>query len=180
MLKGQKVEVGGKTPYQKWVESQEIPVIRDFYIEDLRTVPLQPWAFRGGSGAIINLIGTGDLNEGYLSEIPPGGSLKPLRMMYEETVFVIEGNGSTAIWTDEKKKVTFEWGPGAIFAPPLNTWRQHFNASGAKAGAPSCGDVGATGDEHVPQHGFHLQQQLRLQRPLRRRLRKFFRCRRVL
>jgi quercetin dioxygenase-like cupin family protein len=133
MLKGQKPEpIALKSPYQKWAEAQGVPIIKDFYIEDLRTVPLQPWAFRGGTGAIINLIGTGDLNEAYLSEIPPGGSLKPLRMMYEETVFVVEGNGSTAVWTDEKKKVTFEWGPGAIFAPPLNTWRQHFNASGTK------------------------------------------------
>ena len=133
MLKGKEIEpIARKTPYQKWAEAQGVPIIKDFYIEDLRTAELKPWAWRGGSGAIINLIGTGDLNEAYLSEIPPGGKLNPLRMMYEETVFVVEGNGSTAIWTDENKKITFEWGPGAIFAPPLNTWRQHFNASGSK------------------------------------------------
>jgi hypothetical protein len=133
MLKGREIEpVALKTPYQKWAEAQGVPIIRDFYIEDLRTVPLQPWEWRGGNGAIINLIGTGDVNEAYLSEIPPGATLKPLRMMYEETIFVVEGNGSTSIWNDENKKVTFEWGPGAIFAPPLNTWRQHFNASGTK------------------------------------------------
>ena len=32
----QKIEIGGKTPYQKWAEGQGIPIIRDFYIEDLR------------------------------------------------------------------------------------------------------------------------------------------------
>ena len=133
MLKGRDIEpVALKTPYQKWAEVQGVPIIRDFYIEDLRSVPLQPWEWRGGNGAIINLIGTGDVNEAYLSEIPPGGTLKPLRMMYEETIFVVEGNGSTSIWNDANKKVTFEWGPGTIFAPPLNTWRQHFNASGTK------------------------------------------------
>ena len=39
-------------------------------------------------------------------EIPPGGSLKPQRMMYEESIFVVEGNGSTRVWNDENKKVT--------------------------------------------------------------------------
>jgi hypothetical protein len=133
MLKGKEIEpIALKSPYQKWAEAQGVPIIRDFYIENLRTVPLQPWAWRGGKGAIINLIGTGDVNEAYLSEILPGGTLKPLRMMYEETVFVVEGYGSTAIWNDENKKVTFEWGPGSLFSPPLNTWRQHFNGSGEK------------------------------------------------
>ena len=133
MLKGKEIEpIALKTPYQKWAEAQGVPIINDFYIEDLKTVPLEPWAWRGGHGVIINLIGTGDVNEAYVSEISPGGKLNPLRMMYEETVFVVEGSGSTSIWNDEKKKVTFEWGPGAIFAPPLNTWRQHYNASGTK------------------------------------------------
>ena len=133
MLKGKDIEpIALKTPYQKWAEAQGVPIIKDFYIEDLRTLPLKPWQWRGGNGAIINLIGTGDLNEAYLAEISPAGSLKPIRVMFEETVFVVEGNGSTSIWNDEKKKVTFEWGPGAVFAPPLNTWRQHFNASGSK------------------------------------------------
>jgi hypothetical protein len=133
MLKGKEIEpLALKNPYQKWAEAQGVPIIRDFYIEDLRTVPLEPWAWRGGNGAIINLIGTGDVNEAYVAEIPPGGKLNPLRMMYEEAIFVVEGYGSSAIWNDENKKVTFEWGPGSLFSPPLNTWRQHFNGSGEK------------------------------------------------
>ena len=108
MLKGREIKpIALKTPYQKWAEAQGVPIIRDFYIEDLKKVPLQPWEWRGGNGAIINLIGTGDINEAYLSEIPPGDKLKPVRMMYEETIFVVEGNGSTSIWNDENKKVTF-------------------------------------------------------------------------
>ena len=43
MLKGEKIEIGGKTPYQKWIEGQGVPIIRTFYIEDLRKVELAPW-----------------------------------------------------------------------------------------------------------------------------------------
>ena len=63
MIKGQKIEIGGKTPYQKWIEGQGIPVIRDYYIEDLRKVALSPWDWKGGRGVYLNLIGTGDAND---------------------------------------------------------------------------------------------------------------------
>lgn len=132
MIKGQKVEIGGKTPYQKWVASQNIPVIRDFYIEDLRKVALSPWDWKGGRGVYLNLIGTGDANDAYICEIPPGGSLKPQRVLFEEMIFVIEGSGASTIWNDENKKVTFEWQEGSLFSPPINTWRQHFNGSGTR------------------------------------------------
>ncbi len=132
MLKGQKVEVGGRTPYQKWVESHGIPVIRDFYIEDLRKVELAPWAWKGASGAYLNLIGTGDVNDGYLCEMAPGKSTVPQRMIFEEMIYVVEGHGATSVWNDEKRKITFEWQAGSLFSPPLNTWRQHFNGSGSK------------------------------------------------
>ena len=56
MIKGQKIEFGGKTPYQRWIESQGIPIIRTFYLEDLRKVEVAPWDWKGGRGAILNLI----------------------------------------------------------------------------------------------------------------------------
>ncbi len=132
MIKGQKVEIGGKTAYQQWSESQGIPIIKEFYIEDLRAVKLAPWNWKGGNGAILNLIGTGSANDAYLLEIPPGQSIKPQRLLFEEMIFVLEGSGSTAIWNDENRKITFEWQAGSLFSPPLNTTRQHFNASGSK------------------------------------------------
>jgi hypothetical protein len=45
MIKGQKIEIGGETPYQKWIQGQGIPIIREFYIEDLRKVELQNGAY---------------------------------------------------------------------------------------------------------------------------------------
>ena len=132
MIKGQKIEIGGQTPYQKWVESQGIPIIRDFYIEDLRKVELGPWAWKGVRGAYLNLIGTGDVNDAYICEIPPGKSVNPQRLLFEEMIYVVEGNGATTVWNDENHKVTFEWQAGSLFSCPVNTWREHFNGSGVQ------------------------------------------------
>jgi quercetin dioxygenase-like cupin family protein len=132
MIKGQKPEIGGTSAYHKWIESQGIPILREFYIEDLRKVELAPWAWKDARGAYLNLIGTGDVNDGYVLEIAPGKNIAPQRLLFEEIIFVLEGSGSTSVWNDEKKKITFEWQAGSLFSPPANTWRQHFNASGQK------------------------------------------------
>ena len=132
MISGKTAEMEGKTTYRKWVESQGIPVIRDFYIEDIRKVKLEPWEWRGGLGAYVNLIGTGEVNDAYICEIPPGKNLKPQRYIIEEMIYVVRGQGATAVWNDGGKKTTFEWHEGSLFSPPLNTWRQHFNGSGSE------------------------------------------------
>jgi quercetin dioxygenase-like cupin family protein len=132
MIKGQTVEIGGTSAYHKWIESQGIPILREFYIEDLRKVELVPWAWKDARGAYLNLIGTGDVNDGYVLEIAPGKNIAPQRLLFEEIIFVLDGSGSTSVWNDEKKKITFEWQAGSLFSPPANTWRQHFNASGQK------------------------------------------------
>lgn len=132
MIKGQTVEIGGKSAYEKWTGAQGIPILREFYIEDLRTIELAPWDWKGARGAYLNLIGTGDINDAYLCEIQPGKNVKPQRLLFEELIFVLEGNGSTVIWNDEKRKIAFEWQAGSLFSPPANTWRHHFNVSGTK------------------------------------------------
>ena len=48
-------------------------------------------------------------------------------------ILVLSGHGSTKVWNDTGAEVTFEWGPGALFAIPLNANHQHFNGSGTEA-----------------------------------------------
>ena len=119
--------------YVDWQRAQKIPIMRGFFVEDLKNVELAPWDLKGGLAAFINLEGTGAMNDAYVCEISPGEKLKPQRHLYEEMVYVLKGHGATAVWQKDGRKHTFEWGPGSLFAIPLNAAYQHFNGSGHEA-----------------------------------------------
>ncbi|MFQ5683387.1 MAG: ethanolamine ammonia lyase-activating protein [Candidatus Binatia bacterium] len=119
--------------YTEWQRKQKIPIIKGFFVEDIKEVELAPWDFKGGLGAFINLDGTGQTNDAYICEIAAGGKLKPQKHLYEEMVYIAKGHGATSVWQGDGKKQTFEWGPGSLFAVPLNANYQHFNGSGSEA-----------------------------------------------
>jgi quercetin dioxygenase-like cupin family protein len=119
--------------YEAFQRQEGIPVVRGFGVEDLRTVDVKPWARKGGLGTYVNLDGTGGTNDAYVCEIPPGGALAPQRQLYEEMIYVLDGDGSTQVWYDENKNVSFEWRKGSLFAIPLNAWHRHFNGRGDKS-----------------------------------------------
>ena len=118
--------------YRNWQAAQKIPIVRGFFVEDVRAVEVGPWELKGGLGAFINLDGTGGINDAYVCEIPAGGKLKPQKHLYEEMVYIARGHGATTVWHKDGKKHSFEWGPGSLFAIPLNAWYQHFNGSGSE------------------------------------------------
>ena len=119
--------------YKVWQAEQKIPCIRGFFVKDVKTVPVEYWDLKGVPCTFVVLDGTGGTNDGYVCEIPPGGKTKPQKHMYEEMVYVAKGYGATTVWQrDGKKKHTFEWGPGSMFAIPINADYQHFNASGSE------------------------------------------------
>ena len=97
-----------KGPYERWKELEGIPTLRDYYVKDLFTVELTPWESRGGSGLFVNLEGTQGFNDSYVYELAPKESSNPVKHIYEETVYILRGHGATTVWTDEKKKQTFE------------------------------------------------------------------------
>jgi oxalate decarboxylase/phosphoglucose isomerase-like protein (cupin superfamily) len=119
-----------ETPYTRWVKSEGLDIIPSFYVPNLNTVELKPWARRGGRGVYLNHDASRTSNDCYVCEIPAGGKLAPQRQLFEEMVMILSGRGSTAVWNDAGQRITFEWKAGALFAIPVNAWHQHFNGSG--------------------------------------------------
>jgi quercetin dioxygenase-like cupin family protein len=119
----------GIDPYLDWVAAEGIPVVEDYGI-DLFSVETRPWARAGVRGAAVHLKGRGDFANMFVYDIAPGGSSSPQRHLYEDVVYVLEGSGSTQIELADGTKRSFEWGPRALFAIPLNAKHRHFNASG--------------------------------------------------
>src|SRR5260370_30771413 len=60
-----------------------------------------------------------------------GGSMEPQRYLFEEIVYVLTGEGETAIWNPGGHKQIVKWQAGSVLGPPLNAWRQHFNRGSA-------------------------------------------------
>ena len=116
--------------YKTWMEAQKIPIFRGFFIEDINTMEVGYWDLKGVNACFVLLEGTGGTNDGYVCEIPPAAKSKPIRHMYEEMVYVTKGHGATTVWQKDGRKHTFEWGPGSLFAIPINAYYQHFNSSG--------------------------------------------------
>ncbi len=119
------------SPYVRWVRDEGLEIISAHYVYDLNTVDLRPWPRRGGRGVYINHEATRTSNDCYVCEIPAGGELAPHQQLCEEMVLVLSGHGSTTVWNDSGHTVSFEWGPGSMFAIPLNARHQHFNGSGS-------------------------------------------------
>ncbi len=120
--------------YEHWQKSEGAPVVSGFYIQDLNTLELGRWERKGGfvSGAIVNLEGTGGVNDMHVVEIAPGGASTPDRHIYEAMIYVLSGRGSTQVWYDDRRKASFEWGPGSLFAVPINASYRIFNSSGVQ------------------------------------------------
>jgi oxalate decarboxylase/phosphoglucose isomerase-like protein (cupin superfamily) len=121
-----------ETPYTRWVRGEGLDITSSFYVQNLHTVELRPWARRGGRGVFLNHDASRTSNDCYVCEIPPGKELAPQHQLYEEMIYVLDGRGSTAVWNEAGRRISFEWKAGAIFAIPLNAWHQHFNGSGTE------------------------------------------------
>ena len=116
-------------PYIEWSKREGVPIHGGFGL-DLHAVETAPWPRFGCNGAIVHLKGRGDFITIFVLDIPPGGKTAPMKQLFEEAVLVISGTGSTRITAADGREHTFEWGPNSVFAPPLNTSHQFFNASG--------------------------------------------------
>jgi oxalate decarboxylase/phosphoglucose isomerase-like protein (cupin superfamily) len=118
------------SPYDQYVESTGVPVHRGYSIEDARTVPVGPWAERDCNAAFCVLAGQKDVSEVRITEIPPGGTTRPVKFTLDEIVYVVDGRGLTTIWAGDGKKLSFEWSKRSIFLIPGGCTYQFSNTQG--------------------------------------------------
>ncbi len=127
------------TPFETWVLAEGLTVTQQQVIPDMRTAELAPWDRTGINATLLDMSPnlpskTAFLRQQstsrYLCEIPPGGTYKAERHLYEEVFFVVSGRGAISVWHEGSPKHTFEWQAGSVFSIPLNAWHELYNASG--------------------------------------------------
>ena len=118
-------------PYEDWLKKEGLPLYREYGIANLRAIEVKPWKRMNVLGAYIDLKGGEGVNNGYICEIPAGGSTTPQRYLFEEVIYILSGEGESVIWNAGGPKQSVKWKAGAILGPALNAWRQHFNRGGA-------------------------------------------------
>lgn len=120
-------------PYLTWCRQEGVPLVEEFAV-DLKKVDTAPWRRLGKSchGAFVHLNGRGDFQAIHLIELAPGASTEIIRHVYDDIYYVLSGHGSAKVEVASDTPYSFEFGPHALFAPPLNSAHRIFNASGSE------------------------------------------------
>jgi quercetin dioxygenase-like cupin family protein len=116
-------------PYRDWSIKEDIPIHEGLAVDPM-SLDTRPWARLGVNGAFIHLDARGDFLSAYLVDLPPAAETTPIRHLYEQVTYVLDGAGSTEITVPGGGRRSFEWGRGSLFAIPLNVGYRHFNSSG--------------------------------------------------
>jgi len=114
------------------MDSTGLPLHTGYYIPDLRTLELGRWAERGCDAAFIQLEGSQGITENRVTEIPARGVLPPVRLAFDEVVYVAGGRGATTIWRSGGEKKSFEWGANSMFLLPRHHFHQFSNTHGSE------------------------------------------------
>ncbi|MBM2811966.1 MAG: hypothetical protein HW416_2725 [Chloroflexi bacterium] len=118
-----------RSPFGQWQASEDVQTMEGLYVEDVWKLELATWPRLGGNALFVNLLPMMERATSlYVAEAPPGGALEPERHLYEKFVVVLSGHGATEVWQEgDTSRHVFEWGPGSVFSPPINTWHRMFN-----------------------------------------------------
>ena len=136
----QEIGITGKflvDPYLDWAKAEGIPIHLDFG-HDLISLETGRWDRYDARGCFAHTHGRGDFMANYVLEVPPGQATRPVKHLYEAYFYTLEGHGSTTVWLPGGETRTFEWGPRALFAIPLNCQYRIFNGSGQQRVRLSC------------------------------------------
>jgi oxalate decarboxylase/phosphoglucose isomerase-like protein (cupin superfamily) len=121
-----------KFTHDHWIASLGLPLYSGYYIEDLRTLPLGWWESRGCETAFIQLEGQQGITETRVSEVPARAVLPPVRLAFDEVVYVAQGRGATTVWRSGGARKSFEWHANSMFLLPRHHFHQFSNTSGTQ------------------------------------------------
>jgi len=121
-----------KFTHDVWMDSLGLPIHTGYYIEDLRELPLGRWEERGCDAAFIQLEGQQGITETRVSEVPPRGVLPPVRLAFDEVVYVAGGRGATTVWRSGGERKGFEWTENSMFLLPRHHFHQFSHTSGSR------------------------------------------------
>src|SRR5580704_1462207 len=121
----------GIDSYKEWLKVEGLRVVEGLAI-DCTAVETAEWPRLGAGAAVLHLEGRGDFCNMLLYELGRGKSTAPQRHLFEEVVYVLEGQGNTQLVLPTGERRSFEWGERSLFAIPLNAEYRHFNGSGAE------------------------------------------------
>ena len=118
--------------YDQWMEAQDIPIHRGFYIADLRDTELAWWKARECNAAFVQLTGQEGVTSTRIVEIPAGGSVQMPRAAFDEIVYSLNGHGLTTHEFPGGGHRVFEWQPHSMFTMPRHWAYRLTNADGAR------------------------------------------------
>lgn len=114
-----------RTMYERWIEEQGLPIVRDFYIEDLTAVETAHWDFLGADAAFVELDGATDSNGAYLVRLEGKQATNTRQQVFDEIVYVVSGEGVTEVEMEGGGVAPARWTAGALFSIPLNRRFRH-------------------------------------------------------
>lgn len=127
------VKAKEKSYYDRWIEKESVPVIEEHAILDIRQASLGTWRRLGCEGAYLNLTGFGGVTGAYLARLAPGKSQQPEKHLYDELIYVVQGEGVAEIQQHGRVPQSFNWKSGSLICPPMNTLHRLINDSNVPA-----------------------------------------------
>lgn len=118
------------TPYDLWFDQAQkrIPTFSGLLIQDIRTEPLKPWADMGVDGLYLRMADY-QIIDGWILEVPPKGSTKPQKHMFEAGMYFFGGPGHITIQQEGRRSERIDFKYRTLYSVPLNVRYQIFNDS---------------------------------------------------
>lgn len=126
-------------PYGDWAKAEGAPIVAAASV-DLTQVKTAPWTRFDVDGAICHVDGRCDFLTVFVFDIPAGGAMKPMRRIYEEMYYVVEGRGETEVVLSNGEIRRLAWAPGALFSAPINATCIHRAPGGSPVRLASFND----------------------------------------